>query len=136
MEGRARDNGDGMHVRIQERRERVLAISEPPPMNPDAASILETLDKIESQITEFQFAIDDDRLPGLAMVVRSVRLLVEISQFNSLISKDLMPAAGAALFHARTVMNQICVEMSLGLSGEDDQAARPPHKMSPTEQLS
>jgi hypothetical protein len=136
LAGGARDSGDGMHVRIQERRERVLAVSEPPPITPDIASILELLDKIESQITEFQAAIDDDRLPGLATVVRSVRLLVEISQFNSLISRDLMPAAGAALFHARTVLNRICVEMSFGLSGEDDQAAQPPHKTSPTEQLS
>lgn len=131
-----RDSGDEMHVRIQQRRERVLAMSETPATNPDIASILSALNKIESRIAEFLSAIDDDRLTSLAAVVRSVRLLVEMSQFNSLIAKDLMPAAGAALLHARAVMNQVRTDMTSGGAGQDDLAALPPHNTRPSEQSS
>jgi hypothetical protein len=111
-------------------------MSEPPIGNPDIASILGTLDKIESRISKFQSAIDDDRVPGLAAIVRSARLLVEISQFNSLMAADLMPAASAALLYARTVMNQICLDFTSGKSIEDDQTATLPHKTPPPEQSS
>lgn len=107
-----------MHERLQQRRERVLAESGSPASNPYLANLLCKLDTIESQISEFQSSIDDERLPGLAETVRSVRLLVEISTLNNLMSRDLLPAAGAALLHAREVLNLIRAKASANLLDE------------------